>query len=347
MSRKRVLFITEFFSPPYDEGIKKTAFNLFKVLSETSDVKVICRDYSNPPEVEKIEVNAMFIGRRLWESIRYYKPDISIYMPFSSFTFGSYVRAIALQLYRNGQKYICIGLQPKKSQLELERICLWLLQAKMLTPSPSLYDRWIKLGASAHLVPLYTDLSRFSAIDEATRKTELRTKYGIPLDKFIVTHIGHLSTGRNLRSLIPIQAAGFQVVIVSSTSTPVESVAPGNLSGELRKCGIIVLTDYVDDIKEVYQMSDLYVFPVVDECSSIGLPLSILEARACGVPVLTTEYGSVKYFLGNDMGGVFYSSTTDFVNQVERIRQIRNDVSPTSVHAMNDKLRLTLKQVVG
>ena len=45
-------------------------------------------------------------------------------------------------------------------------------------------------------------------------------------------------------------------------------------------------------------MSDVYFFPTLQACRCIDVPLSCLEAAACNLPVVTTDYGEMKAFKG-------------------------------------------------
>jgi glycosyltransferase involved in cell wall biosynthesis len=131
--------------------------------------------------------------------------------------------------------------------------------------------------------------------------------------------MGHINEERNLKPLIPLQNAGYQVVIVESSSTPRDSIGPMSLRKELLKTGIIILNGYIEHIEEIYQLSDIYVFPVVVKTGSIGMPLSILEARSCGIPVITTEFGSIKHFLDSDFGNIYYSNPKGFLKMTKKV----------------------------
>ncbi|MBU8893852.1 MAG: glycosyltransferase, partial [Bacteroidales bacterium] len=71
---------------------------------------------------------------------------------------------------------------------------------------------------------------------------------------------------------------------------------------------------------------------------SIGMPLSIMEARACGIPVITTDFGSLKTFLDTDFDNIYYDAPENFI---KHIRQIEKDNHinrlDTCVHKLNEK----------
>ena len=121
-----------------------------------------------------------------------------------------------------------------------------------------------------------------------------------------------------------------------------------SLKDELEKKGIIILDEFIERIDEIYQLSDLYIFPVEDQNSSIGMPLSILEARACGIPVLSTDYGSVEKFLGDDFGGIFYSQPNKFSEVLKHFQlNKKKDYTRTLVSSLNEQFHDIIRKAIN
>ena len=326
---KKVLLVTENLKSPYDEGIKKTVFNLFVELDTHYELKVICREGFKKYNIHIIQSNKIFLSKAIKKIIQNFRPDSIIYFPFQSATFASYLRLFILRWYAKKSKKIFIALQPKPLK-KLQKLAVNFIKPPLgLTPSPMLKEFWDKKHIKNKLLPLLTDTNIFKPLsDQNQAKKELRKKYNIPYNSFIISHMGHLNEGRNLKSLIPLQKAGYQVLIVGSSSTPADSKGPESLKKALKKEGIIILDNYIKNIEEIYQLSDIYIFPVEAENSSIGMPLSVLEARACGIPVVTTDYGSLKNFLGDDYQNILYTNPKDFLYSVKKIT-VRYPTNPT------------------
>ncbi len=344
--KKKVLLVTEYLNPPYDEGIKKTVYNLFVELNKNYRVKVICRYGIEQDNVVVVNTNKLFYDSEIKKITREFNPDTLIYFPFQSSTFASYIRLKILSGYAKYAKSIFIALQPKVLKNWQKPLISFLKPKMALTPSPTLKKFWSEKNIKSVLIPLLTDLSKFKPLEIKEEKIKLREKYKLPLDAFVISHMGHLNEGRNLRTLIPVQKSGNQIVIVVSSSTPLDAVEISNLKSSLENEGVIIINEYIDAIEEVYQLSDLYVFPVVDENSSIGMPLSVLEARACGTPVLTTDYGSLKEYLADDYNGIFYATPSDFNKTVDDIKKnnkteyIKTDVNKLNEHFYNSIFKL-------
>ena len=335
---KKVLFISEYLNPPYDEGIKKTVYNLFLDLDKNYELQVICRNGFEKENIHIVNTNPLFLSKEVKSLIRNFNPESIVYLPFQSSTFASYLRLKVFSFFTKKTNLIFIALQPKPVK-SWQKIIIKMIKPKVaFTPSPALHEYWNSISVKNELIPLLTDLSIFKPLASQEEKNLLRLKYKLPKETFIITHMGHLNEGRNLKTLIPLQKEGIQVVIVGSSSTPIDARGQETLKDTLLNSGIIIIDRYIENIEEIYQLSDLYIFPIVKKNSSIGMPLSVLEARACGVAVLTSNYGSLNYYLGNDYGGIFYSDPEKFLKKLEIIKfELNKDLDKTKVSELNDK----------
>lgn len=134
----------------------------------------------------------------------------------------------------------------------------------------------------------------------------MRREMGVGPGDQLVLHVGHLNRSRmdEAEMSAVARSPGRRLVIVGSTSTPHD---PG-LVQELEAAGCQVIGAYLPRIESLYGAADAYLFPTRAQRSSIGVPLSVLEALACGLPVVSTRFeGLPRLFPATPYVG-FYST---------------------------------------
>ncbi|WP_083861990.1 glycosyltransferase family 4 protein [Halogeometricum pallidum] len=198
-------------------------------------------------------------------------------------------------------KTVATVTQPRFSPFS-RRTVPYLRPSLMYVQSKTEQSRFNALGCTTEFLPSGVNLTQFSPNDE-NNQTQLRNELGLPSDKRIFLHVGHFKRGRGIESLLELQAHG-HLVIVGSPSTGPEA----DLVESLRSTGVTIQTEYVPEIEKYYQIADIYVFPVTDEANSIQAPLSVLEAMACNLPVISTRFGGLTDLFDEGEGLRFISS---------------------------------------
>jgi glycosyltransferase involved in cell wall biosynthesis len=153
---------------------------------------------------------------------------------------------------------------------------------------------FVQAGYSVADLPNGVDIERFRPAAPEV-KVALRVKYGFDPEARIVLHVGHLQTERNLGALRSLPPAGVQVLVAGSVYMGTDE----SLIARLRKQKLQVLCGYQPRIEELYMLADCYVFPP-ELGNSLTTPLSVLEAMACNLPIVTTRFpGLVQAFEEN------------------------------------------------
>ena len=87
--------------------------------------------------------------------------------------------------------------------------------------------------------------------------------------------------------------------------------------------GRLVYRGYVERIEELYALSDCYVFPLAPG-QSLFMPLSVLDAMAANLPILTTPYeGFVRFFPESPGFRYLRVDASDLPTAVARLRADR------------------------
>lgn len=172
------------------------------------------------------------------------------------------------------------------------RFLLKISSGEILVTSRQAYKRLLPIvGDRVRYLQTGVDTSRFCPV-EPEQKVLLRQKYGIPADKKVVLHVGHMKAGRNIGRLLELDDSWHCLLAVSTQSAGEQDLQLRQRF--LEKDNVTLLETYLPDIQELYQLADVYLFPVVEAGNCIDVPLSALEAASCGIPVVATAYGELR-----------------------------------------------------
>jgi len=201
----------------------------------------------------------------------------------------------------------------------------------ILAQSEFYLNQFRKFGFNTAFFPNGVDTKVFFSVDEP-KKQELRLKYSIPLDKYVVLHVGHITPWRSLGIFSELAAdRKNHILIIGSTSLfkPYDDILKS-----LRDSGCDVRLEFFQDIAEIYQLADCFVFPGGSESQvrlplfrperqkvpGIEIPLSVLEAAACGLQVVTSRFGGLEKCPGSGEGIYFFDSQYEIPDIIERIK---------------------------
>jgi glycosyltransferase involved in cell wall biosynthesis len=141
---------------------------------------------------------------------------------------------------------------------------------------------------------LYSGVNeRFRPVTDATALAAVRARYGLG-DRPYVLAVGTVQPRKNYELLVrafrAVAQAGPHVLVIAGG----RGWLTEGLDAEITRQGVadrVILPGFVDDadLPALYSAADLFVFPSLYE--GFGLPL--LEAMACGVPVISSDASSL------------------------------------------------------
>lgn len=317
----KLCLITELLEPPFDEGMKIFADAFISAISHISELQVIAVNCSGTEayHTHVVGTNKLFISLDLKKLIKKLNASHVIYIPAASLTFNSFVRAKILKLY-SCCPVAMIGLQPRNYALIAKKIIRLIKPDIIFTQSPISTKCYSEFGMISRLLNPAIDTEKFMPVSK-DKQLDIRKKHMVSEDIFLVLHCGHIRRSRNLNILKNLtKIPKVQVIIIASTSTKKDK----NLLNELEQAGFIVYQEYIENIAEIYQMADCYVFPVNDHSGAIEMPLSVLEAMACDLPVLCTRFSAVYKVFAHCNGVYFYDNEDEMIRQFSEIRHRRH-----------------------
>lgn len=308
--QQSVCVISEDVSLPLDEGIKIFAHSLIRSWRREHRVlgiSVRSQGKIGAGHTISARTNKFFLGTRLWAISRRFHPEVVCYVPSASATLSSFLRSRVLMFYWPSARIVMVSLQPRRYGW-LSRLLIPLLAPhKVFVQDEATMKQLLALGCKAAMLPSGVDLDRFTPVS-SLKKIELRLKYYLDPNAFTVLHVGHIKTERNVELLVQVRRRyNAQVILVGSSLPDKERTS---LANRLREQGVIVLDRYLGDIQELYQLADCYLFPVFSDGACIGTPLSVLEAMACNLPVVTVRFGSLPG-LFKEGQGLFFADTPE------------------------------------
>lgn len=301
-----MLILTNCLTNVTDEGCLKLSNSLIKRIKEKhEDTVVLSYERKNDLSDEHFDVNKLLLNRKLISRIRQYKSGV-LYIPFPAKTLATALRVFLLSMFI--KKKIRVVMVQRYYYNLIARLLLKFSNADLVVMSQESMDFYSNFVNRKRITYLKTgvDTTRFTPVS-IDKKNELKCKYGFDTDKKLVLHCGHLNYGRGVDNLMKIDKK-YQVLLVVSTLTKNEQDT--QLKEQLlKKENIRIIEDYVENIQEIYQMSDVYFFPVNELGRCIDVPLSCLEAACCNIPVVTTDFGEMKEFIGKE--GFYHISGLD------------------------------------
>jgi len=153
-------------------------------------------------------------------------------------------------------------------------------------------------------------------------KKELRKKYGFNENSYIILHVGHatLSRGLDIFNMLANNIPDSDKVLIVFSSWHKENKF--NIINAMNK-NIIIIDKFLEDIYEIYAIADVYVFPIIDSISAIDIPLSILEAKNMGLPIIASDLENVKNLVYNyNCQNIYFikpSSTAEMAKNILKI----------------------------
>ncbi|MDR3636191.1 MAG: glycosyltransferase family 1 protein [Isosphaeraceae bacterium] len=175
-----------------------------------------------------------------------------------------------------------------------------------------------RLRVNVSVIPfgVRPDLHR---VHEAAALEGVRKRYALP-DQYIL-YVGNLEPRKNVVGMLQAYSAyrdahrgEYRLVLVGRQRFGARAGRLATLLG-LRES--VHLPGYIadDDLAAVYSMASVLFFPSLEE----GFGFPVLEAMACGVPVITSRRGSIPEVAGDDVVFVDPADVHDMARTLARV----------------------------
>lgn len=176
--------------------------------------------------------------------------------------------------------------------------------------SPEIASEWTSNGIpfnKIHLIPNSVDTKRFRPVEPAEKKS-LREKLDLSQSATIAIYTGRLVSYKGLPLLLKVwdemrnRDENILLILAGTGGLDIHNCEK-DLQDFVKTVGLeknVLFTGAVPNVPEYLQASDLFVFPTEND----AFPSSIVEAMACGLPVVTTPVGAIKTIITDGETGV-------------------------------------------
>lgn len=209
----------------------------------------------------------------------------------------------------------------------------------LITINKEDYERakGFKSGRVCYVPGVGIDLKKFHVgyVD----KVEKRKEIGVGADDFVLLSVGELIPCKNHEVVI----RAMSVLKQNSELNPIQLVICGQgtyesdlkrLAEELRVSDHVRFLGYRNDISELCNCADLFVFMSHQE----GLPVALMEAMACGLPVVCSNIRGNTDLIADGVTGLIADHTPEKL--AESINTMRKDT------ALRDRLATAALQKI-
>ena len=286
-----MLIVSNSLSKKIDEGCLKIASSIVKrIKSNREDTYVVTYERESDLSDVHLNINKLLLNKHLFKIVKKHNGD-TLYIPFPAKELATAIRVFILSRMCKKKLYVILTMRCKEGIIG--RTLFKASGAHFIAFSNDAYQLYADMVGTDRVTYLKAgvDTERFVPVTKE-RKAELRQKYEIDPNKKVILHVGHLKEGRNIAQLKQLSDKYQVLLVVSSFDKEGQNLT---LKEELLSNGNIrILDDYIYNIEEIYQLSDVYFFPTLAEKNCIDTPLSCLEAASCNLKIVTTDYGEMK-----------------------------------------------------
>jgi glycosyltransferase involved in cell wall biosynthesis len=164
--------------------------------------------------------------------------------------------------------------------------------------------------SSIHRISNGVDTTKFRPVPPQER-VALRRRLGLPQNETLLVYTGRLVTYKGMPLLVRVaerlkQDASVGLVLMGSGGLDIHN-CEAQLRDFVEKHGLqatVLFAGEVANVHEYLQASDIFVLPTEDD----AFPLALVEAMACGLPVVSTRVGGIGDIVTHGENGLLVTA---------------------------------------
>ena len=240
---------------------------------------------------------------RLWRHLRRAQPDVLHCHSFFAFLNASLAARLSGQVplvfTKHGASIPGTGLGSRTNRLLLRKaeVVAVSRQAK------EVMQAWMRNGRRVHYIP--NGIS-FRAYENLPGREEARARLGLPSDAFVVGIVARIASYKGHHVLIDAfsvlrKTVPGSLLLIAGDGPGLSSVREHVRNIEIDKS--VWLMGERNDVPEILAALDVFCLPSETE----GMPMTILEAMAAGVPVIASNVGGIPDLVEDCRSGLLIS----------------------------------------
>ena len=317
--KKKILLLTRPICPPWDEGSKNFAYTLAKHASdfeihiltcaENGDSistwrsnlhsNIICHDIYSSPKLDFVQ--KLRLLKFLWKFDDY---DI-IHSLFTPTKMNSCFLRLNL---KKGAKIIQTVATLREDLYSEEDFKKILFSDLIITYSDYAKEKLEKMGFE-NVKRIYPGID-VNLYSPAPKNPELMKKFETSEDDFVINYAGEYVRLGDMDDVIASfsdlakQQKNLKLHLAVRVKNQKDADKKKEIIKKLKKENVLERVAFIDDgsytMEEIFNLADISIFPVRTMAGKFDIPLVVIEAMACGKPVIATNLERLKYFLNNE-----------------------------------------------
>ncbi len=349
--RRKLLITTDNFLPRWD-GISRFLSEIVPRLKESYDITIVAPDYG-PVHIDGVAIERIPLAARSYGG---YTPAKKAYSRVRALVRGTdivfnqalgpigvsaiiaakrcrrpvvnYIHSVEWELFPKAIASPALRGPLVTLSKALARV-LYNRCAALIVPSEGVAEQfsWQGIRTRKRVVHLGVDTRKFSPGD----RKAARARLGIPHDAFVVGYHGRISHEKNLVTLL----RGFSRARIPRKQLYIVGDGVPELRERIGRQQGVTVAGSTDNVVEWLRAMDAYVQPSFTETTS----LSVLEAMACRLPVVSSKVGFIKHYIVDGKNGLFFDNTSGY-DLARKLTMLHDDA------ALRERLAASARETI-
>jgi glycosyltransferase involved in cell wall biosynthesis len=178
--------------------------------------------------------------------------------------------------------------------------------------------KWINRKNNVIFMKNCVDINLFKPLNKNSERNKIRKKYKLPIDKPVIIFVGRLFEKKGFQKLFEARDKDYFILFVGNGLVPDYMKKDQN-------------TKFIDfkpqkELSKLYASSDMFCLPSTNE----GFPLTILEAMACGLPIITTDHAGYDDYLDRNFVKLINPEVSEIKKSIKELIENKKKIKDMS-----------------